>query len=74
MNQENVALEVRVFRFTGPGGSPGHTTVASVYWSSLLPVKEGRQGGGSLLAPRCKGPDSAGLELGSCMGILPREQ
>lgn len=55
MNQENVALEVRVFRFTGPGGSPGHTTVASVYWSSLLPVKEGRQGGGLFWLPGVRG-------------------
>lgn len=69
MNQENVALGVKVLRFS----RPPHTTVEYVYWSAL-PTCEVGEDGAPLLAPRCKGPDPAGLGLGSCMQIFPREQ
>lgn len=44
MNQENVALGVKVFRFTGPGGPPGHTTVEYVYWSVPPTCEGGKMG------------------------------
>lgn len=66
MNQENMALGVKDYRFSGPGGPRGHTPVEYVYWSTLPTCGGGKMGSFSWLA------DPAGLELGSC--ILPREQ